>query len=373
MMLRSISVGRPGRIIVVAVAGLWLVGCGRDAVREYGAPKETSPTSSPATASPHGAGPTVPTWTVPAGWTDRGASGMRVGSFGITNANGQSVDVSVIPLSSWEGRELENVNRWRAQVSLPAIQAEEVPQQMAAVEIGTDPGQLYEYAGQSAEDDKPRRILAAVLPLPGVAWFFKMTGDDALVAEHKPAFVAFLKSVKRDGGGATVDPHAGLVTPATADPHAGPAMPLMSIQPAPSKPESSKPAWTVPTGWQEVAPGNMQFARFSTPNPDGTKAEVTVSVLGGTGGGALANVNRWRGQIGLAPIDEAGLAKLTTSIETGAGTATAVDLVADSKEKRTVAVWLARGGQTWFYRLTGSDAAVTPQKDVFVSFVQSVR
>jgi hypothetical protein len=233
---------------------------------------------------------------------------------------------------------------------------------MAAVEIGSDPGQLYEYAGRSAEDDKPRRILAAVLPLPGLAWFFKMTGDDALVAEQKTAFVAFLKSVKREG-----DPAS-----AAADPHAGLAMPLMSTQPALAKPESAKPAWTLPAGWKEEKPGNMQFARFSAPNADGTKAEVTVAVLGGTGGGALANVNRWRGQIGLAPIDEAGLAKLTTPIETGAGAATAVDLVADSKEKRTVAVWLARDGQTWFYRLTGSDAAVTPQKDAFVKFVQSV-
>ena len=33
-----------------------------------------------------------------------------------------------------------------------------------------------------------------------VAWFFKMTGDDALVAEQKPAFVEFLKSVSFPAG-----------------------------------------------------------------------------------------------------------------------------------------------------------------------------
>jgi hypothetical protein len=67
------------------------------------------------------------------------------------------------------------------------------------VEIGGDAGLLYEFAGRAVEDDQPRRILAAVLPLPGMAWFFKMTGDDALVLEQKPEFVAFLKSVKRGG------------------------------------------------------------------------------------------------------------------------------------------------------------------------------
>ena len=35
-----------------------------------------------------------------------------------------------------------------------------------------------------------------------MAWFFKMTGDDALVAEQKPAFIEFLKSVSFPAAGA---------------------------------------------------------------------------------------------------------------------------------------------------------------------------
>jgi hypothetical protein len=36
-------------------------------------------------------------------------------------------------------------------------------------------------------------------------------------------------------------------------------------------------------------------------DPDG-KAEVTVSAFPGDTGGLLANLNRWRGQIGLEPV-----------------------------------------------------------------------
>ena len=362
MIWRSVTVNLVWRTAAVAASALGLIGCGRDEVGEYRVPKETPSAARQALVSPQAQEPTIPTWTVPAGWTDRGASGMRVGSFAIGAAGGPSADVSVIPLSSWSGRELENVNRWRAQVGLASVKAEELPQQLTIVEIGGAPGQLYEFAGRSAEDDQPRRILAVVLPLSGMAWFFKMAGDDALVREQKPAFVAFLKSVKRGGSEA-----AAADTQPTSTPPAAPANDSLG------KPEAAKPAWTVPAGWKQEAPASVQLARFSSANPDGSKAEVTVTVLMGEGGGALANVNRWRAQLGLSPLDEAGLAKLATSIETSAGAATVVDLVSDSKEKRIVAARAAREGQTWFYRLSGSDAAVAAQKEAFLKFVQSAR
>ena len=44
-------------------------------------------------------------------------------------------------------------------------------------------------------------------------------------------------------------------------------------------------------------------------------AEVAITAFPGDVGGVLANVNRWRGQAGLAPVDEAGLGQATTSIE----------------------------------------------------------
>jgi hypothetical protein len=44
---------------------------------------------------------------------------------------------------------------------------------------------------------------------------------------------------------------------------------------------------------------------------DGTKGEVAISHFPGDVGGDLANVNRWRQQVALPPIDEAGLAVST--------------------------------------------------------------
>ena len=45
-----------------------------------------------------------------------------------------------------------------------------------------------------------RRILGVVVLRRGQTWFFKMTGPADLVEKQKPAFEAFLKSVRFDGG-----------------------------------------------------------------------------------------------------------------------------------------------------------------------------
>jgi hypothetical protein len=43
------------------------------------------------------------------------------------------------------------------------------------------PAQVYEMAGENAGSGEKTRILAGILRKKGIAWFFKMTGPDALV------------------------------------------------------------------------------------------------------------------------------------------------------------------------------------------------
>ena len=60
--------------------------------------------------------------------------------------------------------------------------------------------------------------------------------------------------------------------------------------------------YPVPEGWLEFAPSSIRKANFKISNATGN-AEVSVTVFPGDVGGNLANVNRWRQQIGLSPID----------------------------------------------------------------------
>ncbi|MGH7973744.1 MAG: hypothetical protein ACREIC_33925, partial [Limisphaerales bacterium] len=67
--------------------------------------------------------------------------------------------------------------------------------------------------------------------------------------------------------------------------------------------------YTVPSGWEETAPGEMAVASFHVKGDGGKQAVVGVFPFPGMAGGDLQNVNRWRGQVGLAPMSEEEMSK----------------------------------------------------------------
>jgi len=160
-------------------------------------------------------------------------------------------------------------------------------------------------------------------------------------------------------------------TPSPASALPGPVAAAPVATPPPGAPPSPAPAqfrWTVPGGWTEAKPGPMQQARFAMPEKDGAQAEVAVSVFPSDTGGTLANVNRWRAQLGLQPVTESGLANLVAPLA-AAPNAVLVDL--SNNEKRMLAAIVPREGTWWFYKLTGGPPAVAQAREDFVSFVSS--
>ena len=131
--------------------------------------------------------------------------------------------------------------------------------------------------------------------------------------------------------------------------------------------------WSLPKGWSEVAGEGMRFATFKTPVAG--KVEATVVVLPGPAGGELANVNRWRGQIGLPPIDEAALAKARVAVKTKAGALNVYDFTSEGQAKsRMVAGLIATpDGNTWFLKLTGDAGPVAKAKPDFMRILESLR
>src|SRR5262252_7695326 len=73
--------------------------------------------------------------------------------------------------------------------------------------------------------------------------------------------------------------------------------------------------WTLPAGWEEVSPGEMRVASFRIKGPEGKQADVSIVPLPGTAGGVSANVNRWRGQLGLSPLTEEDLSRTAQPVE----------------------------------------------------------
>ncbi|HOX57350.1 MAG TPA: hypothetical protein P5205_12420 [Candidatus Paceibacterota bacterium] len=176
-----------------------LAGCDRSQVQEYRVAKEPAVAPSPALPPGHpdtsGAAPMFE-YTRPPDWREAPPGQMRVASFQVSGQDGEQADVSVVPLPGLAGSDLANVNRWRGQVGLPGVSEEELAKLAQPVEIAGQPAQLYEQAGTNAGSGDKTCILAAIARRDGVAWFFKMTGEEALVAQQKSAFIGFLKSVR---------------------------------------------------------------------------------------------------------------------------------------------------------------------------------
>ena len=371
-----------GLVLSVAV----LSACGRNDVQVYRVAKEVQ--VAQATALPAGhpdmgtaASPTLK-YKAPPGWEKVAPGEMRVASFRVAGQNGKQADVSVIPLPGLAGGDLDNVNRWRGQVGLKGVSQDELTKLAQAVEIGGQTGQLYDQAGEAAGPGDKTRILAAISRRGGEAWFFKMTGDDQLVAEQKPAFIDFLKSISFPA--ATTQP--GLPPshpPIGGTPGLPPSHPpidggSMAAQAAPAASSGQdKPTWTVPAGWQEVAGGQFLVAKFTISGADNAQAAVNVSMSAGDGGGLLANVNRWRGQLGLAPFTDADLAKQVQPLELSSGKATLTEMTGTDprtgQKASVVAAIVPQAQQTWFYKLMGNAQVVEQQKEAFTKFVQTAK
>jgi len=370
--------GVAGLILISALAG-----CNRDETKVYHVPKDDSAPSQPASAQPEPARPAPAATTeaapppdmgspapppdatslpqikyqLPPGWKEKQLTEMRVASFGVTGPSGKSADVSVIPLPI-VGHDLELVNMWRAQVQLPTTSDPDAAKQAVSVAIGAEQGRLFEFVGNQPMVGKSRqRILVAMLTRGPISWFFKIAGEDTFVSSQKDSFLQFLKSVSFAD-----EEQPQMAAPAPA------AAPQGQTETAPS-------IWTVPSGWQSVPPSQFLLAEFSIPGANGAKAEVNVAAMGGNGGGLLANVNRWRGQIGLGASAENDLPQLAHPLDVPDCKATIVDFTGTDPKTgaptRLVGAIVLQNDRTWFYKLMGDGKIVAQQKDAFTKFIQS--
>jgi len=90
---------------------------------------------------------------------------------------------------------LTNLNRWRGELGMQAIAAEDLPGQFEAIQLGGIKGN---FAALFPENDAGQATLVAMTERDGLIWFFKMKGDRDLVATQQGKFREFLKSVRFD-------------------------------------------------------------------------------------------------------------------------------------------------------------------------------
>lgn len=145
-----------------------------------------------------------------------------------------------------------------------------------------------------------------------------------------------------------------------------------SVPPPPDVSTTGELQWALPKGWTDSRAGGMRYATLKP--TAGGKIDVSVTVFPGPAGGEIANVNRWRNQIGLPPVDEATLAKDRKALKSPAGSVAIFDYTSDGQTKtRLVAAILFAGGNSWFVKMVGDAGPVAASRADFIRLLESLR
>jgi hypothetical protein len=187
--------------ITMAAALPVAAGCGREAdirpgdIRTYTIPRDAEP--PPIVAAP----PETPaaaaglTYDTPDGWSDAGASGLRLATL-LIGAPDDKREVTVIPASgTLEG----NVDRWQGQLDPEAAaddRATAVARALAdaeTVDVGGTPATVVTLHDASGE----QAILGAMIPRGDAsALFVKFKGDAEVASREREKFTRFVASIR---------------------------------------------------------------------------------------------------------------------------------------------------------------------------------
>ena len=135
-------------------------------------------------------------------------------------------------------------------------------------------------------------------------------------------------------------------------------------------PTASGPAltWTAPAHWRTKTGSAMRKDSYAVHGSEG-EGDLSITAFPCDVGGDLANINRWRGQVGLPPV--ADVASGAQTLEAGGMKMLLVD--AANNGNRILGAIVSRPGETWFFKLTGPDPLLAREKTAFVAFLQTVK
>ena len=125
----------------------------------------------------------------------------------------------------------------------------------------------------------------------------------------------------------------------------------------------------VPAGWTEFPASGVRKANFRVEDADGS-AEITVTAFPGDVGGTLANINRWRAQIGLEPIALRDMSRIVRPLPISDHAGQIVYLRGETES--ILGALLGFHGFTWFFKMQGDSATVAAQAEAMVAFLNSV-
>jgi hypothetical protein len=135
------------------------------------------------------------------------------------------------------------------------------------------------------------------------------------------------------------------------------------------------PKWSPAANWAAVPLTSTRKGSWRAPADAAAdqQVEISVTVFQGNLGGLLANVNRWRGKVGLpGDLTDANLADNVKTISLDGRDAQMVELDGPAGQSLD-GVLVIRPDRVWSLLLSGSTDAVKAQRAAFRAFLDSIQ
>jgi hypothetical protein len=315
-------------------------------------------------------------WKVPAGWKEEAGNGFREATIVIPADKRLEITVNKAGWTGTQENKLANVNRWRGQLQLPEISAQQLGEVSHETKTGDRTITVVDMKGQFKSG-------GMTPPFAGGTFGPRATGGTRsgpnqptnLPEGHPPVDL----DPKIPAGHPPVEPNL----PTGHPPIDGTSEPPAGVAPPTKNASHSVPTFTAPSTWKQIAATPPYRVELSV--VDGQRqAHVKLIDFRASDGpmmaDPLANINRWRGEVGLEPLAKDGLAKASETIEIDGQPATFAAMVPDaakSEQSKVVQATLAaiarRGDQVWFIKLMGDRDLVAARKDEFKTFLKTIK
>lgn len=255
-------------------------------------------------------------WTLPATWKETPGDKNRYATLVLNEQPPLEVTVTVLAAGGDDRTQqlLDNINRWRGQLDLPHIEADDLPSRTETIQAGELTITAINIVGKAA----PKSAMGGMMMPPMMG--HPGTSDAAVPAD-------------RPGAGA----------------------------------KDSGLKFDKPEQWVAVAPKQFQLARFTVEDGE-QSAEIAVSRAGGE---RAANINRWRGQLGLNPLSAEELKQTGQPFEVGSKKGELIEIVAE--DRALLGIMIPDGDQSWFIKLTGHAALAVKERSRFEAFAKSLK
>jgi hypothetical protein len=214
-----------------------------------------------------------------------------------------------------------NLNRWRTQLGLPERD-------------GDDWLDASKAAGEVAQTESNGRTVT-IVNLTGTTKDF---GESRMLAALVPSEASAATTIARQSASPPTPPNRNL--------------PL---------------TYTLPEGWKEATVGQFQLASF-TVDHGGQPAKISVSQVGGD---LLANINRWRTQVGLPGVDEMANDAEGKTVAIGGLEGKLFHL--EGETDAILGAVAPQGDRSWFFKAQGPKAAIAQLSGEFDAFLKSVQ